>query len=483
MANANENTKVQVSFASGLVANLPKQSTQGTLYCCTDEAIYLGLANGAYHRFGDFISIDNIAALPASGGHTTALYYAIAENVLCKWDGSEWVQINKDTNTSYELVAGTDAGSVKLVGKAKDGTQVSSVELQVVDVEALNNAIKAVQSSVNTLETKIGTLPEGSDTVIAYIDSKTEGIASDEALTTLTDRVTTAEADIDALEESVQGIKGSIGTVTEGKTVVQMIAESEYNDTEVKTSIQTNTNAITAIVNDYLKKADKTELEAAIATAKSEAKSEAVATIMGEAGVDEKYDTLKEVADWILADTTNSAELVAKVNSIYEDYLKGTDKTELEGKIAEVKTLVGTLPEDATSTTVIDYIKEVVDALNIGDYAKAADLTALAGRVATVEATCAGLGALATKDQVSKTEVEATLLAKINQAHTHENADVLAGITATLVEQWNDAYNKTHTHDNADELAKIADGDKAKWDAMEQNAKDYVDDKLVWGTF
>ena len=34
---------------------------------------------------------------------------------------------------------------------------------------------------------------------------------------------------------------------------------------------------------------------------------------------------------------------------------------------------------------------------------------------------------------------------------------------------------KKHTHANATELDKIAAGDKAKWDAAEQNAKDYAD--------
>lgn len=38
-----------------------------------------------------------------------------------------------------------------------------------------------------------------------------------------------------------------------------------------------------------------------------------------------------------------------------------------------------------------------------------------------------------------------------------------------------DAVAKKHVHTNATELDKIAAGDKAKWDAMEQNAKDYAD--------
>lgn len=294
------------------------------------------------------------------------------------------------------------------------------------------------------------------------VTAKADGTVEDSgvALTDLAKKteVNTVKTDIEA----------KIGTVTEGKTVVEMIQDAKtaatYDDAEVKADI-------VAIEADYLKEADKTALTQAIATAKQEA----IAAIMGEAGIDEKYDTLKEVADWILADTTNSAALVAKVDGIYNDYLKGADKTELEGKISAVSTLVGTIPESATSTTVVAYVNEVVTALKIGDYAKAADLTALVTRVAAVEEICEGLGTLATKSEVTEADIEATLLAKINKAHEHTNKDVLDDITSTLVAQWRDAYAKAHEHTNATELAKIAAGDKAKWDAMEQNAKDYAD--------
>ena len=125
-----------------------------------------------------------------------------------------------------------------------------------------------------------------------------------------------------------------------------------------------------------------------IETASKAAEDAAVDRVLGylageEVNVD--FDTLKEVAAWIEADTTNSAELIRRVSAIEGDYLKGADKTELQGKIDDLAKFVGTLPEGATSTTVVAYIQEVVDGLKIGDYAKASDLTALADRVKAVE--------------------------------------------------------------------------------------------------
>lgn len=195
------------------------------------------------------------------------------------------------------------------------------------------------------------------------------------------------QALVEGLRTDVDAINAKIGTVEDSKTVVQMIAEAQdaatYDDTALSGRVK-------AIEDDYLKNADKTALETAISTAKTEAIEEAVAAVVGE-GTSEDFDTLKEVADWILSDTTGAAALMTRVTTIENDYLKAADKTELQGAIDDLEALVGTLPEDAVSTTVVAYIQEVVDGLKIGDYAKAADLTALTERVSAIETAITGL--------------------------------------------------------------------------------------------
>ena len=215
-------------------------------------------------------------------------------------------------------------------------------------------------------------------------------VYKDGALTWVELSATTVEglkALVEGLRTDVDAINAKIGTVEEGKTVVQMIGEAQeaatYDDTALSGRVK-------AIEDDYLKGADKTALETAISTAKTEAISEAVATVLGE-GTSEDFDTLKEVADWILSDTTGAAALITRVTTIENDYLKAADKTELQGEIDALETFIGTLPEGAVSTNVIAYIQEVVDGLKIGDYAKAADLTALTERVTAVETAITGL--------------------------------------------------------------------------------------------
>ncbi|MDD6837341.1 MAG: hypothetical protein PUF04_09355 [bacterium] len=119
-------------------------------------------------------------------------------------------------------------------------------------------------------------------------------------------------------------------------------------------------------------------------------KTEVINTILGET-VNADFDTLQEVAEWIASDTTNSAELIRRVTAIEDDYLKSADKDALQGKIDDLVEFVGQLPEGAVSTTVIGYIHEVVDALQIGDYAKADDLTKLGNSVKELEDVVSGL--------------------------------------------------------------------------------------------
>lgn len=58
------------------------------------------------------------------------------------------------------------------------------------------------------------------------------------------------------------------------------------------------------------------------------AKQEAIEAILG-GSVDSDFDTLKEVAEWIASDTTDSAELITRVTAIEESYVKSEDITSL----------------------------------------------------------------------------------------------------------------------------------------------------------
>ena len=312
------------------------------------------------------------------------------------------------------------------------------VEPSATTVEGLATEIEGIKTRLSTLETTVGKAAEGDAEATGLIKAVADNAGAIEALEEKVGEKTVAEQIADAIAEknlkgviysevaptgTTEGVPGQIyvydagrnGTeiyicegyyVPMGETVgsyrwehISLETENNTKFSNIQLAIDDLMSAvgeddyegtlferIATIEGDYLKSDDKTELEGKITEAANKAKEDAVAAIMGEAGIDEKYDTLREVADWILADTTSSAELITRITNIETDYLKGADKTELQGAIDDLEAFVGALPEGATSETVVGYIQEVVDALKISDYAKAADLTALANRVAAVEA-------------------------------------------------------------------------------------------------
>lgn len=288
-----------------------------------------------------------------------------------------------------------EAGTLKKVGTSPIGDESTITVAEDGTVSLFGVAgLELTRTEEDGSTTKINYQPLLVDGKLTWVEpsaTTVEGLATEiEGIKT---RLSAVEATVGNAEgglvkdvadnaSGIEAINTKIGTVAEGKTIVEMISdaktEATYDDTALAGRVAT-------IEGDYLKSSDKTALETQITSAANQAKTDAIAAIMGEAGIDEKYDTLKEVADWILSDTTASAQLITRVTNIENDYLKGADKTALQGEIDALETFVGTLPEGAVSTNVVAYIKEVVDGLKIGDYAKAADLTALTTRVSAAE--------------------------------------------------------------------------------------------------
>ena len=165
---------------------------------------------------------------------------------------------------------------------------------------------------------------------------------------------------------------------------------------------------VATIKGDYLTSADRTAIEGLIASAKSE--------ILGNAETDTKDSkTIEGVRKYVDAKTSDIASnsdfstLKGRVDTIESDYLKGADKTELQGAIDVEKGRIDTIVADylkaADKTELSNRIKAVED-----DYLKAADKTELEGkinedrqRLATIEGQDAGKSAREiVQDEVAK---------------------------------------------------------------------------------
>ena len=340
-----------VSFKKGLLAALPSAYTEGAFYVTTDErALYLDVDGSTRIRIGDFQEFANLEALQANTNpSTTALYYIADINVLAKWNGTNYIQINLDTGaTSIEVtgdgnavtVAAYDASSRKIT-LTKGATYVTSAEVS-----------SAIATAIGDLGNKEDDVPY--TTVKEYVDDKVADVVagSIEGLGALAAKDQVAEADLEsALAAKING---------------------KADQTTVDTLVGADTGkSVRTIANEEL-----------------------AAQLIPE-GAQESLNTLQEIAQWIQDHPDDAAAMNTAIEA-------------LETKV------------DTGEQTVSAYVTAAIAALNIGDYATAAALTAVAGRVTTLE-------------------------------------------------------GASHTHANKAELDKIADGDKAKWDAAEQNAKDYAD--------
>lgn len=208
--------------------------------------------------------------------------------------------------------------------------------------------VDAVETTVNTHGTKISeletTVANHSTKIVALEAADTQHAAEYNALKEIVEGHTTtiaSKADLTALEAvsaktsanevaiktinetTIPGLnteiakkanaadvytKSEIGTIAEGKTLVEMIAdaksEASYDDTEIKNSIKANTDAL-AILNG-----DAGTTGSVIAIANAQAKKE-VAAIVGAAP--ETFDTLEEIANWIANDKSGAAAMAASI--------------------------------------------------------------------------------------------------------------------------------------------------------------------------
>ncbi len=80
-----------------------------------------------------------------------------------------------------------------------------------------------------------------------------------------------------------------------------------------------------------------------------------------------------------------------------------------------------------------------------------------------------------------KAYVEAMMATVQASAHGHTNKDVLDGITAALVSNWNTAYTNNHTHTNATVLAGIDANDVADWDDAVSQAHTHANATVLDG--
>lgn len=107
MANGTISAGKNIQFLLGTQANLEKYisgsstAIEGTFYLTNDtHRLYVGTSAGTAVPVNEgVITVPNIDALQHVSAHPGEFYYVTTGNILCVYDGKQWVQINNNTDT------------------------------------------------------------------------------------------------------------------------------------------------------------------------------------------------------------------------------------------------------------------------------------------------------------------------------------------------------------------------------------------------
>ena len=156
--------------------------------------------------------------------------------------------------------------------------------------------------------------------------------------------------------KNAEDIAAHESRIAANESAIKALEAGTYDDTELRGLIGDNVDAIAANTNAIATLNGDAATAGSVAHTATEIAAAKVAEIVANADAD--FDTLKEIADWILNDTTGAADMA--------------------NDIAALQTLVG-------SEAVATQIANAIAAEDLDKYALAADLTTLAGRIKALE--------------------------------------------------------------------------------------------------
>ena len=339
-----------IAFKRGALANLPNVVSNGTIYITTDEGgMYVDAGNQRV-RIGDFIPVNTVNDLPANGhAYETAMYYVKQGNILARWQpavgqtAGHWIQINKagvvnvsdGPNQTGNVISGitlvTDSTTGQLTLQLSRITvltesDVSSLREMVSDHDTdlgilLGNTEQSIQGRINAAKQAI---TGGSTTTIAQIEAALEDMQTD--LGDLPDRVSD-------LEDAVDGIETIIGADA---------------NSGLRAAVAANTSAITT-------------LNANASTSGSVRNIVGLAIADVVAGADASFDTLKEIADWIMSDTTGAAAMANDIDDLkdavedLQDIVGADANSGLRAAVAANTSAITLLNGNSSTAGSVDY--------------------------------------------------------------------------------------------------------------------------------
>lgn len=327
----------------------------------------------------------NVIASPSLAGYATENF---VESIFQSLDLSKYATVEELSKAVGEIVLPDVSGFItqkeidqaianipktdlsSYVTKEELSKAIGAIEIPVVDLSEYAT-MEYVQNLIESLE-----MPEGiagmvalsTEEILAICKQKGEYMANDlkkfldqEGVGTLWSRVTEEiekkNAELAATTQLAEENASNIKTM---QVQIEALEEGTYDDTELRSLIaaaQTKANSNASSIELFNKDANTSGSIRNIATTIAAAE---VAKVV--ANADSDFDTLKEIADWILNDTTGAADMA--------------------NDIAALQALVG---DNSVATQITTAIDSALKIEGVDKYALATELTELANRVKALE--------------------------------------------------------------------------------------------------
>ena len=321
----------------------------------------------------------------------------------------------QDTDTQYKIAI--SGRTVQLFKKDKGGAFGTTPD-----------------STFNLPDETIHTLVEGTANGTVKYDGKEVkvhglGSAAYEDRTFLDASIAEAKKAGTDAQTAVDTLSGKVGTVSEGQTVIGLIADAKKAGTDAQASVNALDTRVGVIPS-----------------------GSAATTVIDY--VDKKIEAIPKQTDYSLTINNPASSTYAQVYefkqrgktigtiNIPKDMVvqSGTVETKEAGAWGKAGTYLHLVLANAENSSIY---------INVGDL---------------IEYVSAGSG--------ENDAIQISISADHKVTATVKDGSITLAMLASGVQT---EINKAHTHANKAELDKIAVGDKAKWDAMQGNAKTYTD--------
>ena len=372
--------------------------------------------------------------------------------------------------TGLEDALGGKQGNLTFEGAYDAGTNKVATESTVSNAKATligNTSAEATTTDGNTIAD-----------VRRYVDAKTAGIASDEALSQLSNKVTVNTNSIATINASL----------AEGGSVSNAIAEAKKAGTDAATAVSTlengkvkaNTEAIAAINNadtGILKQAKNYAdgKDTAIAAAQKAGDDAAAAVTALESGqvntnktdiaaINTKIGTIPDgktvaqaIEDAKTAATYDDTALAGRVTTIEEDYLKGADKTEVKNEIkTERDRLDAFLNAAEVGDAAVDTLKEIQTYISTHGAAADEMVKKIAANKTAIEAEATTARAAEKKNADAITKLNGA--ANVEGSVSNKIASEIAGLQLESTYVKKNGTDRLLTAAEGSKLAGIAEG-------------------------